>query len=241
MIRSLFVRGEDVKKIHLFIDDSGRLDKNCKYFVYAGYCFIEDSSKNKAKSRYKKLVKEIAEKNNFDFELKASNLSNKKHKNALYKILSNEISFSVVVENEDIKKQEILQEKRTRQRFKDYSVRRIVKNLLECLINKGRIDPNEDMHLFVNIDQQGFATNGLYGLGDGIREECKCGISNFNYGMLFKPIVFGEFEVETKSCVSSNDFLIQAADILANRIWKSYILDEPSLRKIPNHTLLLLP
>ncbi|WP_420031103.1 DUF3800 domain-containing protein [Streptococcus porcinus] len=34
-----------MKRIHIFIDDSGRLEPHSKYFVYAGYCFIEDKSK----------------------------------------------------------------------------------------------------------------------------------------------------------------------------------------------------
>ncbi|MDK6788119.1 DUF3800 domain-containing protein, partial [Actinotignum timonense] len=75
------------QKIHLFIDDSGRLEKNSNYFVYAGHCFIGDSPKNKAKGRYKKLVHQIAEANNFEFELKASNLENMNHRSSLYRIL----------------------------------------------------------------------------------------------------------------------------------------------------------
>ncbi|HEL1129683.1 TPA: DUF3800 domain-containing protein, partial [Streptococcus equi subsp. zooepidemicus] len=114
-----------MKRIHIFIDDSGRLEPHSKYFVYAGYCFIEDKSKNKAKSIYKKRVKQIADENNFDFELKASNLKDYNHRNSLYKVLRQELTFSVVIDNHYLKEY-IVQDKKSRQRFKDYAIRRII-------------------------------------------------------------------------------------------------------------------
>ena len=76
---------------------------------------------------------------------------------------------------------------------------------------------------------------------DGILEELRHGITNFNYGIFHRPILEGEFIVHTKSCVSENDYLIQAADILANRIWNSYEKQLIGLRSIPNHIFLKLP
>ncbi|EUB25817.1 PF12686 domain protein [Streptococcus sp. AS20] len=171
--------------------------------------------------------------------MKASNVE-RKHKNALYKVLKDEISFSVVVKLSEIKSS-IMIDKKSRQRFKDYALKRVVKNLFKEMLHQELIDKNDDIELFVNIDQQGFATNGLYGLGDGILEELRHGITNFNYGIFHRPILEGEFIVHTKSCVSENDYLIQAADILANRIWNSYENKLIGLRNIPNHTFLKLP
>lgn len=228
------------QKIHLFIDDSGRLEGNSNYFVYAGHCFIGDSPKNKAKGRYKRLVHQIAEANNFEFELKASNLENMSHRSSLYRILRNEISFDVSMKVSNLQEY-ILADKKSRQRFKDYAIRRIVKKLFKHLIAQNLIDPNQDIELHINIDQQGFATNGLYGLGDGVFEELHEGIYNFNYGKFYPPILNANFSVYTRSCVSENDYLIQAADILANRVWNSYALNNSELRKIPNHIHLWLP
>ena len=228
------------QKIHLFIDDSGRLEKNSNYFVYAGHCFIGDSPKNKAKGRYKKLVHQIAEANNFEFELKASNLENMNHRSSLYRILQNEISFDVSMKVLNLKEY-ILADKKSRQRFKDYAIRRVVKKLFQHLITQNLIDPNQDIELHINIDQQGFATNGLYGLGDGVFEELHEGIYNFNYGKFYSPILNADFSVNTRSCVSENDYLIQAADILANRVWNSYVHNRLPLRTIPNHIHLWLP
>ncbi|WP_148880564.1 DUF3800 domain-containing protein [Streptococcus sp. Marseille-P7376] len=228
------------QKIHLFIDDSGRLEKNSNYFVYAGHCFIGDSPKNKAKGRYKKLVHQIAEANNFEFELKASNLENINHRSSLYRILQNEISFDVSMKVSNLKEY-ILADKKSRQRFKDYAIRRVVKKLFQHLITQNLIDPNQDIELHINIDQQGFATNGLYGLGDGVFEELHEGIYNFNYGKFYSPILNADFSVYTRSCVSENDYLIQAADILANRVSNSYVHNRLPLRTIPNHIHLWLP
>ena len=228
-----------MKKISIFIDDSGVFHSNHNFFVYAGFCFISDEDKLSAKKRYRSLNTKIKNANSIEGELKASNID-RKHKNALFKVLRNEISFSVMVDLSRVQSHVMLN-KKSRQRFKDYALKRVVKNLFKKLLNQGLIDKGENIELFVNIDQQGFATNGLYGLGDGILEELKYGITNFNYGTFYPPILEGEFKVHTKSCVSENDYLIQAADILANRIWASYEKRIFELRDISNHTFLTLP
>ena len=81
----------------------------------------------------------------------------------------------------------------------------------------------------------------MYGLGEGIHEEFKYGINNFNFGNFYPPILEGEFIVYTKSCISANYYLIQAADILANRVWNSYEKQIKELLNIPNHINLNLP
>lgn len=116
-----------------------------------------------------------------------------------------------------------------------------MKELFLKLIKDGKILPTEDITLLLNIDQQGFATNGLYGLGDGIKEELRHGIQNFNYGIFFEPILSGNFLVVTKACVSASDYLIQASDILANRTWRSHKSNDPSLRNFRKHIFLILP
>lgn len=207
--------------------------------MYAGFCFISDGDKISAKKRYRSLNTKIKKTKAIDGELKASNIE-RKHRNALFKVLKDEISFSVSVNLSSVQAS-VMMDKKSRQRFKDYAIKRVVKNLFKKLIEQGLISKTDDIELFVNIDQQGFATNGLYGLGDGILEELKYGITNFNYGTFYPPILEGKFIVHTKSCVSENDYLIQAADILANRIWNSYEKQVSELRDIPNHTFLNLP
>lgn len=95
------------------------------------------------------------------------------------------------------------------------------------------------MHIFV--DEQNTATNGIYGLGDSVKEELAKGIMNFNYGTFYKPILHGRLFVDVTYCDSSKDYLIQACDILANRIWTSYYVRNENLRILTNHTSLILP
>ncbi|MDG3180609.1 DUF3800 domain-containing protein [Streptococcus suis] len=228
-----------MKKISIFIDDSGVFHSNHNYFVYAGFCFITEEDRLSAKKRYRSLNTKIKKAKAIEGELKASSIE-RKHKNSLFKVLKDEISFSVSVNLSNVQTN-VMMDKKSRQRFKDYALKRVVKNLFKKLIVQGLISKTDDIELFVNIDQQGFATNGLYGLGDGILEELKYGITNFNYGTFYPPILEGKFIVHTKSCVSENDYLIQAADILANRILNSYEKQMSELRDIPNHTFLNLP
>ncbi|KJU89062.1 DUF3800 domain-containing protein [Streptococcus parasanguinis] len=228
-----------MKKISIFIDDSGVFHSNHNYFVYAGFCFISDEDKISAKKRYRSLNTKIKKEKGVEGELKASNIE-KKHKNTLYKVLRNEISFSVSVNLKRVHSG-VMKDKKSRQRFKDYALRRVVKELFKKLLEQGAISKGDDIELYLNIDQQGIATNGLYGLGEGIHEEFKYGINNFNYGNFYPPILEGEFIVYTKSCISANDYLIQAADILANRVWNSYEKQIKELLNIPNHINLNLP
>ena len=135
----------------------------------------------------------------------------------------------------------ILADKKSRQRFKDYALRRIVKKLFQSLIDQGLVDPEQEIELHVNIDQQGFATNGLYGLGDAFLRNYTKVSTILIMELFYPPILTGDFNVLTRSCVSENDYLIQAADILANRIWNSYVQNNVSLRTIPKHIHLWLP
>ena len=47
--------------------------------------------------------------------------------------------------------------------------------------------------------------------------------------------------VDLRYCESNNNYLIQASDILANRIWASYATGNKELRNIGNHVRLTLP
>ena len=66
-----------------------------------------------------------------------------------------------------------------------------VKRKIEDLISKGAVNANEDVEIFIYIDEQLTATNGYYNLQDSIVEELKYGIVNFNYGIVH-PHVFNE-------------------------------------------------
>ena len=230
-----------MQEIYTFIDDSGVLHKNAdnKHFIYAGYIFLDKPSKESAKRKYKKLNREISRKIRRSDELKACNLSTS-NKRALFNVMRKELSFHVCVEIDRVYSS-ILQDKKSIVRFKDYALKRLLKQVFVELINSEDINPHEDMRIFINIDQQLTSTDGYYGLRDSIIEEFRYGIINHNYGCLYQPIVFANLDVELKYCDSKHDYLIQASDILANRMFAMYRDNKKSLFPKNRHIQLLLP
>ncbi len=72
-------------------------------------------------------------------------------------------------------------------------------------------------------------------------EELRYGIVNFDYGIKHQHIFDANVKVNIEYCDSSCNYMIQASDILANRIWASYMTGNKDLRKIENHTTLTFP
>lgn len=135
----------------------------------------------------------------------------------------------------------ILEKKKSRCRYKDYILKLCVKRKLQELISRGIIKSDEDIIIEICIDEQLTATNGYYSLEDSIWEELKHGIANWDYGMVHQNVFSQDVSVHIHYCDSSKYYLIQAADILANRIWTSYRVGNPDLRKINNHMFLTFP
>lgn len=230
-----------MKEIYFFIDDSGSLHVNnpTPYFVYTGYVFIGKSEKDDAKRRYRGLNKKIKILTERNDELKACNLS-VKHKRALFNVLKPFHSFHVCVEVKNVYEPQ-KSDKNTIVRYKDYVLKRLIKKVVKTLIYDGSINNNEPIKISIKIDQQLTCTNGFYGLKDSIYEELVNGIHNFDYGKIWRPILHGDLELSLQYCDSKNEYLIQASDILANRILSSYRDGNVKLRQIENHIALTLP
>lgn len=109
------------------------------------------------------------------------------------------------------------------------------------MISEGKLNDTDDVHIHVFIDEQLTATNGYYDLRDSIVEELRYGIVNFNYGVHHSAVFSSEVTVSIEYCDSKTNYLIQASDILANRVWNSYRRNNPKLRQIPNHLHLTFP
>lgn len=225
--------------IHIYIDDSGVLTNNEEYFIYAGYCFISDNEKNRAKNHYKNIVKQIRQKHDYKGELKAARLS-KKHKNSLFKVMQSFYSCSVVIKIAKMNPY-IMQDKKAIQRYKDYALKTLVRKMIKNLLKNGVIHPEEQLNLMINIDQQTSAPKGLYNLSEGIKEELSYGIRNFNYDVELEPLMKQIVNVRTVYCVSEKNYLIQAADILANRIRLSFVVKSPELLPKREHIFVNLP
>lgn len=220
-------------KISIFVDDSGVLCKNDDHFVYAGYIFLSDEDKNHAKRKFISLLSKIKKERRTTCELKASELP-RKHKNALYNVMKNCESFHVYVPIKRVKPH-ILNSKRSITRFKDYALKRGIKEKMKQLIKSGLIDPSRVESIIINVDEQLTSTDGIYSFNESITEELLHGIYNFDYDKQFEPILFCNPKISTHFCDSSKNYLIQASDILANRVRASYAYNRIELRKIPNH------
>ena len=80
--------------------------------------------------------------------------------------------------------------------------------------------------LFIRIDESPQATNGKYDLKESIIEEFLYGITNFNYGCTFPPILYDQLKVDLKYVDSKKEKMVQAADFFvgyvnATLLWKA--------------------
>lgn len=98
-----------------------------------------------------------------------------------------------------------------------------IMKLMKFLISDEKIDPNKPIRLIINIDQQSTKSNGYYNLHDGLIEELKYGIVNFNYSSLIKPIIYSDLDILISYQDSGKSYVVQAADLLAGTIRKKAI------------------
>lgn len=211
-----------MQNLIIFVDDSGTLHKNSPhdYFIYAGYIFCNKEEKDKARREYKSLNKRIAKEFTDLDELKGSNLPSK-NKRALYNVMRGYESFSASVNIGKVY-EPMKTDKKSIVRYKDYVLKLTIKNKINKLIEDKKIDPHLDTKIEIYVDEQLTCTDGFYSLESSIFEEFKYGIVNFSYNVKFNPIFFGQLEVKANFCDSKTNYLVQASDILANRIFSAY-------------------
>ncbi|MFR3239216.1 MAG: DUF3800 domain-containing protein [Acutalibacter sp.] len=229
------------QSVYFFFDDSGVLSQHekIKTFVYAGYVFLSSEEKEVAKRKYINANRKIKPQYPDLEELKACSLK-PKHKRALLNSVEEYDSVSAIV-NISRLYSHVLNDKKSICRYKDYVLKRIVKRKLELLIADGRIKCNQDIYIQVNVDEQLTATNGYYDLRSSIFEELRHGIANWDYGVVHPNVFDKDVLVDLRYCESKKNYLIQASDILANRIWASYATGNEKLREIGNHVRLTFP
>lgn len=235
---------EGYQEVSIYLDDSGVFSArhHNNFFIYAGYVFLNEQDRIDARTAFKAASKEIKEYLNIPLinELKAAGLEFK-YKRSLYNCVKRFDSLSAVVDLRTVKAF-IMEDKLSIHRYKDYVLKRSIKAKLESLIASGKIYADRPVYLRVYIDQQHTSTNGYYTLAGSIREELIHGVRNFNYGVFYPPILFADFKMQIQFCDSAHDYLVQASDILANRLWTGYNFDAPHLYKnIPSHKSISLP
>lgn len=229
-----------MQTIRFYVDDSGNLHRNerSKHFVYGGYLFTDKKQIDKKYGEYKKLATEICDSLEIE-EAKAFYLE-PKHKRSLMNVMKDVESFSSVSCVNKVY-DSILDNKRSRCRFKDYVLKRVIKQKLVTMISNGKIDPNLPTHLIIYIDEQPTATNGFYALRESIHEEFTNGFHSFDYDKRHPNVFNSTLNVEVHYKSSHSNYLIQASDILANRVWSGIITGNSALLNVPLHSRLIYP
>lgn len=138
--------------------------------------------------------------------------------------------IALVIKNENVY-EHIKESKAARGIFVDYSIRRMIKEIIKSLIKCKSIDPNRPIRLIINIDQQSTKSNGYYNLHDGLLEELKFGIVNFNYSKKINPIVFSELEIKVSYQDSGKSYVVQAADLLAGTIRRKALDNQQNIHQ----------
>lgn len=221
-----------IQHVYLYMDDSGKISKYEDYAIFAGIVFHTNKEKSEFVNKYRSICKDINCNycNKFEWEcdnecpeIKANHISNG-HRRRFMQLSKKYTTFGTVIYNKNLKS-DIVNRKASKGRFSEYAQRRLIKMTIKHLISLGAILPDQPIYLHINIDEMPTKSNGYYTLQEGLYEELKHGIINWNYGKTFKPIVFGDLQVQVTYKDSKYDYGIQMADIIANTIRRTFVFN----------------
>ena len=222
----------EMQTIYINIDDSGKLVDSEKVSIYAGLVFTSKKEKDKFITQYRSIVKDIKCKycqqdisvcsSNKDCPELKHNMLKPKHNRQLMNYIKKYSVICCIINNDKVYPN-IKNNTASRGRFLDYSLKLLIKQVIKSLIKEERINPNLPIKLIINIDEQTTKTNGYYNLRDGIIEELKYGIFNYNYGFFNVPIVNSDLDVEVCYQKSEKSYLIQASDLVAGTVRRLYL------------------
>lgn len=123
-------------------------------------------------------------------------------------------SIALIIDNNKVYDY-IINNKASKGRYIDYTIRRLIKSVVQELIKNKKIDSHKNVRLIINIDEQSTKSNGYYNLKDGLTEELLHGISNFNYDTFYNKVLYGKLEIVLSYQDSGKSYLVQAADLIA--------------------------
>ena len=214
----------NMQELYINLDDSGKLVKTETISVYGGLVFFSKKEKDKFITQYRQIVSDIKchycdHRTSCDHvcpEIKNTNIESS-HKRRMMNYLKKHFIVALVIQNDKVY-DHIIESKSAKGRFTDYALRRMIKETIRTLIKSKTIDPAKPLRLIINIDQQSTKSNGYYNLKDGLMEELKYGISNFNYGTIFSPLLSSDLLISLTYQDSGKSYVVQAADLLAGTI-----------------------
>lgn len=220
------------QKLYIYMDDSGKLNRNENSCVFGGLFFYSSNEINNFINQYRSIIKKIkcnycsCDKDNCDkkcLEIKGTTKLSKAHRRWIYNLNKRYNNFGVFIDNNKIYSN-IINDKSARGRFLDYAQKRIIKEILLYSIGIGKINPDRELELFIKIDQADTKSNGYYNLKEGIYEELVNGIINFDYSMVREPILKNKLNIEVVHYNSKYNYGIQAADMVANYLHRQFEL-----------------
>lgn len=190
------------QEIYINLDDSGKLTKKEQISVYGGLVFLSKCEKDKFITQYRSIINDIKcsyckvldKCNHICPEIKNTNIK-ASDKRRIMNYIKKYYIVALVIKNENVY-EHIKDSKAAKGRFIDYSIRRMIKEIIKTLIKNKNINPNKPIKIIINIDQQSTKNNGYYKLHDGLVEELKYGIVNYNYSKTIKPILFSDLEIK---------------------------------------------
>ena len=228
-----------MQTIYINLDDSGVLSKKEKFCVYAGVVFFKEKEMTEFVGKYQGIVDSM--KCNYCEqkpqgcdeecpELKSFNLYSRDNRR-LFDHIKRYQTIACVIVNDKIWK-DIKEDNPTRRRYTDYAIKRTIKNMIKNLIKRRKINPNEPIKIFLNMDEQTTKSSGYYCLEEGIKEELINGVYNFDYGFIHKPILFSELEVKVKYLSSEEDYFIQASDLVAGKVRRIMLYTDGDVKDV---------
>jgi len=219
-----------IQEIYINLDDSGKLTSKEGISVYGGLVFLSKKEKDKFITQYRLIVNKIKCKycsksinncNKICPEIKNTNIL-PKHKRWIMNYIKKYYVIALVIKNNNVY-EHIKNNKAAKGRFIDFSIRRTIKEIIKLLIKNKSIDPYKPLRVIINIDEQSTKNNGYYNLHDGLIEELKYGISNFNYGTNINPVIYSKLDIVIHYQNSKNSYVVQAADLIAGTIRRKSI------------------
>lgn len=230
---------EEEQIIYLGIDDSGQLNEKEKFFAYGVIAIFGRDNLNKFIINYESIKSNIFLNPDYENvkELKGYTLE-LKDKLRLLKLIHTEYNAGLYVCNDEILKKEILINNLAQGRYKDFALKLLIKDIIINFINAGQINPHKPLSIRIHIDEQSTKSDGLYSLKDGIYEELKVGITNFNYNFKTSPVIFNDLKVFVNYKKSHQSNLVQAADLIAHDLWRykmfhNFKIDINHIHKFP--------
>lgn len=226
-----------VQEIYINLDDSGKLTTKEKISVYGGLVFLSKKEKDKFITQYRSIIDSIKCKycdnkencNKNCPEIKNTNIE-KNDKRRIMNYIKKYYVIALVIKNDNVY-EHIKESKAAKGRFVDYAIRRMIKEMIKSLIKCNSLDSNKPIKLIINIDQQSTKSNGYYNLHDGLVEELKYGIMNYNYASKINPIVFSDLDIKVSYQDSGKSYVVQAADLLAGTIRRTALQNQNSIHE----------